>query len=507
MTNPTFLGLEIAKRGLSAQQSALSVTANNISNANTEGYSRQRVTFKASTPYPSVSKDSIGLAGQMGTGVEIGSVERVRDSFLDYQYRTQNTKAGYYNAKVDAFNQMEGIMNELNDTGLNKVLNSFWNSIQELTNNAHEPSAASVVGQKGQAVADTFNTLYQSLTTVQSNLGDQIDQNVMTINSLLSQLNSLNEQIAKVEPNGYLPNDLYDKRDQLLDELSSMVNIKVSYTKTGGNPLATAEGIASIEILDENGQSLGKVLDGPNFTTETVKVNYDNDTGLVTGVSLGGTDIGIESFTSKGSLRGLIESYGYMSNGKEKGLYPEMLADLDTLALAFAKEFNAVHQSGFTSSGEPGGIFFEFTGGEAEPAKGAAGKIKVTDEIMNSKGDKIAASLNGEASDNSNATNLANVFTKKIQIGDKTTTVLDYYAGIIGEMGVKAQETNRLAKNTETLVNTAELNRQSVSAVSLDEEMSNMIQFQHAYNAAARMITLQDEVLDKIINGMGVVGR
>lgn len=126
---------------------------------------------------------------------------------------------------------------------------------------------------------------------------------------------------------------------------------------------------------------------------------------------------------------------------------------------------------------------------------------------MNSKGDKIAASLNGEASDNANATNLANVFTKKIQIGDKTTTVLDYYAGIIGEMGVKAQETNRLAKNTETLVNTAELNRQSVSAVSLDEEMSNMIQFQHAYNAAARMITLQDEVLDKIINGMGVVGR
>ncbi|MCY7799362.1 flagellar hook-associated protein FlgK [Bacillus haynesii] len=507
MTNPTFLGLEIAKRGLSAQQSALSVTANNISNANTEGYSRQRVTFKASTPYPSVSRDSVGLAGQMGTGVEIGSVERIRDSFLDYQYRTQNTKAGYYNAKVDAFNQMEGIMNELNDTGLNKVLNSFWNSIQELTNNAHEPSAASVVGQKGQAVAETFNTLYESLTTVQSNLGDQIDQNVMTINSLLSQLNSLNEQIAKVEPNGYLPNDLYDKRDQLLDELSSMVNIKVSYTKTGGNPLATAEGIASIEILDVNGQSLGKVLDGPNFTTETVKVNYDNDTGLVTGVSLGGTDIGIDSFTGKGSLLGLIESYGYMSNGEEKGLYPEMLADLDTMALAFAKEFNAVHQSGFTSSGEPGGIFFEFTGGEAEPAKGAAGKIKVADEIMNSKGDKIAASLNGEASDNANATNLANVFTKKIQIGDKTTTVLDYYAGIIGEMGVKAQETNRLAKNTETLVNTAELNRQSVSAVSLDEEMSNMIQFQHAYNAAARMITLQDEVLDKIINGMGVVGR
>lgn len=151
--------------------------------------------------------------------------------------------------------------------------------------------------------------------------------------------------------------------------------------------------------------------------------------------------------------------------------------------------------------------FFEFTGGEAEPAKGAAAKIKVADDIMESKGENIAASLNGETSDNSNATNLAAVFTKKFQIGEKTTSVLDYYAGIIGEMGVQSQEVNRLAKNTETLLNTAELNRQSVSAVSLDEEMSNMIQFQHAYNAAARMITLQDEILDKIINGMGVVGR
>ncbi|GIN65048.1 flagellar hook-associated protein FlgK [Bacillus sonorensis] len=507
MTIPTFMGLETAKRGLAAQQAALSVTANNISNANTEGYSRQRVTFKATTPYPSVSMNSVGLAGQMGTGVEVGSVERVRDSFLDYQYRSHSTNAGYYNSKVDAFAQMEGIMNELDDSGLNSVLNSFWNSIQELTNNAHEPSARSVVAQKGQTVAQTFNHLYESLTTVQRNLGDQLNQDVLTMNSLLSQLNSLNEQIAQVEPNGYLPNDLYDKRDQLLDQLSSMASIKVSYNKTGGNSLPAAEGTVSVEILGSNGQSLGKVLDGQTYTTADVKVNYDNDTGLVTSISLGGTDIAADAFTSKGSLLGLIESFGYMSNGEEKGIYPDMLTNLDDMALAFAKAFNEVHQNGFTNTGEKGGAFFEFTGTEAEPAKGAAAKIKVADDIMASRGEKIAASLNGQTSDNANATNLAAVFTSKITIGEKTTTVLDYYAGIIGEMGVQAQETNRLAKNTETQLNSAEINRQSVSAVSLDEEMSNMIQFQHAYNAAARMITLQDEILDKIINGMGVVGR
>lgn len=139
--------------------------------------------------------------------------------------------------------------------------------------------------------------------------------------------------------------------------------------------------------------------------------------------------------------------------------------------------------------------------------KAQRGKIKVTDSIIDSKGANIAFSLTGAANDNSNATNLANVLTGDITINGKETSVLDYYAGLIGELGIKAQEANRLASNTETQLNDADINRQQMSAVSLDEEMTNMIQFQHAYNAAARMVTLQDEILDKVINGMGVGGR
>lgn len=126
---------------------------------------------------------------------------------------------------------------------------------------------------------------------------------------------------------------------------------------------------------------------------------------------------------------------------------------------------------------------------------------------MDSKGANIAFSLTGAANDNANATKLANVLTGKITINGKETSVLDYYAGLIGELGIEAQEANRLASNTETQLNDADINRQQMSAVSLDEEMTNMIQFQHAYNAAARMVTLQDELLDKVINGMGVGGR
>lgn len=131
----------------------------------------------------------------------------------------------------------------------------------------------------------------------------------------------------------------------------------------------------------------------------------------------------------------------------------------------------------------------------------------MADSIIDSKGANIAFSLTGAANDNANATKLANVLTGKITINGKETSVLDYYAGLIGELGIEAQEANRLASNTETQLNDADINRQQMSAVSLDEEMTNMIQFQHAYNAAARMVTLQDELLDKVINGMGVGGR
>ncbi|MCY8485442.1 flagellar hook-associated protein FlgK [Bacillus atrophaeus] len=504
----TFMGLETARRALSAQQAALSTTANNVANANTDGYTRQRVSLEATSSFPAVSKNAEKVAGQIGTGVEAKSVERIRDSFLDYQYRLQNNNSGYYDTRANALGQMEGVMNETDDSGLSSVLNSFWKSLQELTNNSNEDSARSVVSQKGQDVAGAFNHISESLTNVQSNLKTELDSSVLDVNSLLSQLNSLNQQIAQVEPSGNLPNGLYDQRDVLLDKLSSLVDIKVSYNKSGGNALASSEGTVSIEILDKNKQSLGTVLDGKDYKATELKVNYDEETGLAKSVSIGDSEIQADSFSSNGSLLGFIQSYGYVTaDGEEKGIYPEMLSDLDNMALEFAKAFNEVHRNGLTASGEQGGDFFDFSSGEANPVKGAAAKIKVTDSIKNSKGQNIAFSLSGEPNDNSNATKLASVLTGNITISGKKTTVLDYYASLIGELGIKTQEANRLAANTETQLNAADLNRQQMSAVSLDEEMTNMIQFQHAYNAAARMVTLQDEMLDKVINGMGAGGR
>ncbi|MGG3625669.1 flagellar hook-associated protein FlgK [Bacillus gobiensis] len=494
----TFMGLEISKQGMYAQQSALHTTGNNISNANTPGYSRQRVTFEAGNPYPSISMNSPAIPGQMSTGVNAQTVERVRNSFLDGQYRDENNKTGYWQSRADSLKQMEDIMNEIGDNALTGTMNKFWGSLQDLAAGPGNSGARSVVVENGTAVAETFNYLSDSLKNVQGNLGKDLENGTDTVNSLVSQLNEINKQIGQVEPNGYLPNDLYDQRDQLLDELTTYANINVTYNDPKGHALPMAEGTVNIELLDANKNTLGSLLNGNTNQFNQMNVEYDNGSGLVSGMKVGSQTINADQFTSIGKVKSLMDSYGSIeSAGKEQGVFPEMLQKLDQMAHSFAEKFNAVHQSGTTLKGDNGAAFFDFNPGGNLPS-GAASLIKVADTIKAST-DNIAASGNGDLGDGSNATRLAEV--------KNDPAIADYYEGVIGEMGVKAREANRLASNSTLLASSADQRRQSVSAVSLDEEMTNMIQFQHAYNASARMITLQDEILDKIINGMGVVGR
>ena len=200
----TFFGLETARRGMMTQQSALHTTGHNISNANTPGYTRQRVNFTQTEPYPPASKNRPHIPGQMGTGVDAGSIQRVRDAYIDVQYRNENNKFGYWNTKAEALQRMEEILNEPSEDGLAKTMDRFWQSLQDLAHDPTDSGARSVVRQRGIAVADTFNYLHNSLTAIQGDLKNEIDVTVKALNSLARQLNHINEQIAEVEPHGYL---------------------------------------------------------------------------------------------------------------------------------------------------------------------------------------------------------------------------------------------------------------------------------------------------------------
>ncbi|MFC7373031.1 flagellar hook-associated protein FlgK [Fictibacillus iocasae] len=492
----TFHGLETARRGMVTQQSALQTTGHNIANANTPGFSRQRVNFVQTEPYPPASMNRPGIPGQMGTGVQAGSVQRVREGFLDVQYRGENNKFGYWNAKSEALEKMEDIMNEPSENGLSKTLDRFWQSLQDLSVHPDDSGARSVVRQRGIAVAETFNYLSNSLSSIKSDIESQVDITVKEINSLTTQINNINKQISEIEPHGYLPNDLYDERDSLVDRLSELATIKVTTTASGGLASPMAAGKYTVELIAKDGTtSLGKLVDGVALTS--VDMSYTKDaTGKINQFSIGTPAVPLTSTDVGGKLAGLKDAFNTT--------YPKMIDDLDKLAHDFAVEFNRVHRTGHTLNNTQNVDFFALKSAvitipkDTTQTAGFASQLKIHDDIKNDL-KNIAAGNTTAAGDGNNALALTEV--------KNTTKLKSTYEGMIGGMAVEAQEAVRLTNNSDVLKSAVESRRQSVSGVSIDEEMTNMIQFQHAYNAAARNITVVDEMLDKIINSMGLVGR
>ncbi len=514
----TFHGLETARRGMVAQQNALYTTGHNISNANTEGYTRQAVDFKATAPFPPSGINQDIIPGHLGTGVEAGAIYRVRETFLDVQYRGENSKLGYWDSRAAGLGKMEEVMNEPSENGLSKTMDRFWQSLQDLAVNPEDSGARSVVKQRGEAVVETFHYLSRSLTTVQDDIGHEISVSLKSINSISRQIADLNKQISEVEPNGYLPNDLYDARDKLLDQLSQFVDIKVENVKPTGNASGIAEGMVNVSIVDKNGQSVS-LITGKTFNHVSVTPGNDIDgdgldelpTGPIEKIRVGGVSLALKD---TGTLKGLIDTYGYVDNGQVKGLYPEMLDSLDKMAYTFATQFNNVHEDGFTlpaagAESVDGKAFFAGLDNLQDVYKGAASSIKLSADIEASLNNIAASTVAGQAGNGENALNLANVkstnfATVQGNFPINAGTVQSFYEALIGKMGVDSQEATRLKTNSNVLRESVETRRQSVSGVSLDEEMTNMIKFQHAYNASARNLTMVDEMLDTIINRMGV---
>ncbi|MFJ7950800.1 flagellar hook-associated protein FlgK [Lysinibacillus sp. NPDC096418] len=521
----TFMGLETSKRGLFTQQTALYTTGHNISNANTLGFSRQRVNMQATQGFPYPGLNSPTYPGHLGTGVETGSIQRIRDEFVDRQFRQETNKLGYYESRTKAIYQMEDVMNEPSEYGLNQAFNDFWQSIQDVSDKPADLASRRVAISRAEHLAESFRYMNKQLTTIQGNLGNEIDVSTKQINSLLKQIAAINKQVQEVEPSGYVPNDLYDARDVLIDKLNEYIPVTVQRVPSGGLASSVAEGSLTITF---NGEKLvdgkdfaqlkatgvnGNPVNGDSTTnvfaqleTTGIKTLEEHDAGnLLTTVLV--DQAGMEP--SKGKLLSLINTFGYQNaGGQTQGYYPETLAKLDQLANEFARAFNEIHQQGWTleekntdgttkTPSQKGTNFF------IEGA-GAAGIDVVADFKTNAN--LLAVSTGqSEEGNGKHAITLANMQFNKL-VGLDNATVQSFYQAITGKLAVDGQEAANLFKTSGDLHLSIAESRASVSSVSLDEEMTNMITFQQAYNANARMITVVDETLDKIINGMGRVG-
>jgi len=537
----TFFGLEIVRKGLQTQQRALDVTGHNIANANTPGYTRQSAIIGTTTPWTLPGMNKAFQAGQVGTGAKVEEIRRIRDSFIDLQVRNESKELGYWEAKADVLQKLEVIINEPSDSGIRTVMDQFWASLQELSKNPESEAVRATVRQRGIAVADTFNHIHRQLRELQDDINASVKVKVSQINSLATQIRDLNDQIVRIEVNKMEnANDLRDQRDNLLDELSKMVDIKYNEDQygavrvaIGGKGLVLGTKVALLEASDQAGLN-----------------------GLVTVQWQDGGSLSLSS----GELLGLIQSMGYQDAavGEFKGTIPEMTLELNHLANSIVTATNWVHLQGYPKAGENGVLFFQ----QERDEKGSllpinAWSIRVSDAIMADTANIAAGLEKNMAGDGRNALVLAQLKHMMAVVTDAnymknppaipsamynppgdpegqalrfenyfefykyfltaedgynsnlapTATFDDFFRGIVGRLGINTQEAERMALNQKMLVSQQLNRREMMSGVSLDEEMTNMIMFQHAYNAAARAITTMDEMLEVIINRVGIVGR
>lgn len=486
----SFFGLNVARLGMQAQQKALDVTAHNVANANTPGYSRQIARMVTTAPIPVA-----GTRGMMGSGVKIADISRIRDSFLDMQIRHETQTLGRWEAKAQILDLIERVFMEPSETGFNSILSKFFDSWQELSLNPESTPVRAALVENATHMVNSIKHINEQLKTIRSDIDETIRLKVMEINTYAEQIKNLNIQITRMVSVGDIPSDLMDRRDLLIDELSKIVQVTALETDSG-----------AINIF-LGGRAL--VREG-TVNKLTLKPDDNYDGGWPPADRIVWERDESDAFIGSGTLRGLLD----VRNENLRGY----MESFESMAWGIVNAVNQLHGEGMNLQGQQGEAFF--VGDHLEtlsvnpvlrinPGKIAASAIPADWDPANPK---------PNPGDGTNALRIAQlrhtvlVFDPEKDIKERlalpgagevgTTTLENYYRDVIARLGVDAQESNRMVENQEALLELMIQRRDSISGVSLDEEMANMIQFQLAFQASARMITTIDELLDTVINRM-----
>jgi flagellar hook-associated protein 1 FlgK len=513
MMRSTFGGLEVSKRALFAMQTAQQTTAHNIANANTKGYTRQVVNLVASRPLEAVGLQRSTNAGQIGQGVEFDSINRIREKFLDDQFYNENKSQGEWSIRRDTLEKLESIVNEPSDTGLRQTIEGFWNSWQELTKAPDNVTARILVKERALALTEAFNYTARKLDDLSSDLTENIRVKATQADSILRQVASLNNEIFRVEGLSNNANDLRDQRDLLVDELSGIMNISVTEDNSGYIVrMGTTESVNGIN---------------KNVTVDSAFLEGQFNTGLTSGEVYGmmvSRDQHVTSYQDKLNQMALAITEGEVEVTLPEGtMLPtgvtvtgtdgtNYTGTLTADTKVIVNGINGLHQLGYSLEDVPGEAFFTITTGSE--ALGLSVNANIVNNVsLIAASNRTYVDANGDTKvvkgNNDLALLIAGLKDKDFEFegSAETGTIDEFYRSIIGQLGVESQEASRQAINQKVLVDQVDSRRQAVSGVSLDEEMANMIKYQHSYNAAARVMTTFDEMLNKVINGMGVVGR
>ena len=461
--------LNIGTSALLTSQGSLSTTSHNISNVNTEGYSRQRALLGTQTP-------SFNGSNYFGSGVQITSVERVMDSFLVDQQRIYTSQESQQDTYLTFAKQADDLLGSP-QLGLNTGLEEFFNAVHEVANDPTSVAAREVMLSQGEVLANRFNILDQQVLDFDSQLDSVLEGGVADINVIAQGISDLNKAIVtNTSASGGAPNDLLDQRDQLINELSAYISIST-----------VEEGNGSLNVFVGTGQA---IVTG----TGSIKLSVisDNSTSPIRSkIGYGPGSIDISAQLTGGSIGGAFQVRTEVIDSAR--------SELSTLAKSLADSVNTQNLAGVdldgTTAASPGHLFFgdltAVTPGEY------AGAIKVV--MTDSR--KIAASstTNSAIGNNENALLLADLQLSKTMAGG-TQTFADSYGVLVATVATKTHQADIGQKTQEGLLNQVKLRADSVSGVNLDEEAANLIKFQQSYQAASQIITVSNTVFNSLIN-------
>jgi flagellar hook-associated protein 1 FlgK len=445
----TFFGLHQSLRGLLAHQRAMDVTGHNITNANTQGYSRQEAVMATATPYDIEAGLLIDGGGAMlGGGVDIQAFRRIRDGFLDLQFRAQSLRLGEYEGTASAMAQVEDSLSEPGTSGISAQLDKFWSAWSAVANNPENLATRQNLVEQARILSGAIKDLDARITTISS----QVSAEYASITGANGDVKAIADEIAKLNgaikfavADGDQPNDLMDRRDLLLDQLSSLA--QVSVTDLGNGAISVNFGDAATPLVDD------ATVTWPQALT-----------------------------TAAGGKLGALLQLTAPITATPPGTLESYRADLNAFAKKLADDVNALHNPGGT-----GTDFFTY---------GAAG-TEASSLAVN-----VAATAVRYATGAATGSNDIAIAIAKL----RGSGADQQYQALVARIGSDVRNTDRLEANAKVLASAIDDRRQSISGVSMDEEMSNLIRFQRGYQASARAMSTIDEMLDVLINRAGRVG-
>ena len=620
----TFSGIELGKRSIMAHTDAITTAGHNISNANTEGYSRQRVQLKEFDPLYKPDLERAERAGMIGQGMDSQSINRVRDELLDQRITEQQHSESYWETRSKYYTMIEQIYNEPNDVSIRSNMDKFWEGWQELSVHPESQAARQAVVTRGESLADSIKTKWEALMGVGNLINGDIEATVKQVNDYTRQIAALNAEIVRSRGMGDNPNDLLDRRDLLVDKLSKIINItsdrrdsdefmvhldghvlvqggvarsfdletvvdnngydKLVWKDTGneavikGGTLGALIELRDVDIRSEvqslntmtmnfsdlvndihrNGYGANNVTGLDFFTqhsfVENVNGNYDRDGDGTLDHSyifrFTGTtklnpqeQIGLEGVMTLSGPGGNVQVAYHPtdtvetvinrindSNGEVKAYLDRnnnLVLKGTTASAVENPDFviRHVEDSGFFLTGYTGILqasgaagAYDYAQADAvqalagaqfavSPVLNPAGYIEVNQALKNDVMSVAAAykdnSGNVNAGDGRAAVEIAAIRNTKVMIGHERTFD-DYFADSVTNVGLKGEQAENMHLSHSAVMEDLRSLRDSISGVNIDEELADIIKFQHGYNAAAKFVTVWDSLLDTIINRLGV---